>query len=302
MRTGRQTWSASRSFRWAALGCSPGRALAWLAGGGGGGAGFSGAVVIAQPRGEQAAAGYGVASGQGGSPLFPTYPAPVPPLSLPARLLRCCLGRSQPALPRPCTLQASAERHRTGQGRQQLPEEAESVVRLTKRLSGGLSVAAEDGSTEQQQEWHPLQQGGEQQDGASGGTPAPQQRQHESATPAAGGHEQTPACAELKRLPSATSGPVSATPKAIGAVWELVQCCVGAMPLPPDPSLPKLPRPVGLRWYDARARVALFQVASWLQVRGPPETSMWQFPMWACLPTLPPNLLQAAVVPCSLNR
>ena len=61
---------------------------------------------------------------------------------------------------------------------------------------------------------------------------------------------------------------VEATPKAMGAVWELVQCCVGAVPLRRDPSQPPLPRPPAVQWYDARARQALLLVASWLQVRG----------------------------------
>ncbi|KAL4436640.1 hypothetical protein ABPG75_003779 [Micractinium tetrahymenae] len=170
-------------------------------------------------------------------------------------------------------LQASAERHRSGQGRQQLSEEMESVVRLTKQLSGGmmLNTSLDEQHLQQQQEqqvaWHPLQQGGEQQgDEQQGDAPASPRQQQEAAAPAAGGGEQTPPPMQLQRWPTASAGPVSATPKAIGAVWELVQCCVGAVPLPPDPSAPRLPRPVGVRWYDARARAALFQVASWLQM------------------------------------
>ena len=71
-----------------------------------------------------------------------------------------------------------------------------------------------------------------------------------------------------KRPASAAAGEAPASAKAMGAVWELVQCCVGAMPVPPDRRGPRLPRPTAVRWYDARARVALLQVAAWLQVRG----------------------------------
>lgn len=229
--------------------------------------------------GKQAAEGGRQLGGRGRRLLHaaaPACPCSHPISRQPALPLGCRQGCSHhdPHLRFPSP-QASAERHRSAQGRQRVPEEAEGMVRLARQLSGGLGLATPGSGTEQQQAeeeeqqqvWHPLQQDGEQREGTQCGMPL-QQHQQGAPAPAAGGNEQTPPPAQLQRWPTAAAGPVSATPKAIGAVWELVQCCVGAVPLPPDPSMPKLPRPVGVRWYDARARVALLQVASWLQVRG----------------------------------
>lgn len=63
---------------------------------------------------------------------------------------------------------------------------------------------------------------------------------------------------------------LSASPAAVAAVWELLQCSIAAS-LPPEPvgkSTKASPSVVKrrVRWYDARARVAVRQVASWLQL------------------------------------
>ena len=130
-------------------------------------------------------------------------------------------------------------------------ETDDAALRIGKRLS-----ESEPGSEggEQQQIDHPLCGSAQQQaDPATPASAGPSRQQQTHGTP--------------YRTPEAVTGPVTASPKAVAAVWELVQCCVGAAPMPPGPTSSKLPRPVGLRWYDARARVALLQVASWLQVR-----------------------------------
>lgn len=166
-------------------------------------------------------------------------------------------------------LQASAERKRSQQPplHRMLSGEAEdAVLRISKRLSGGLSLHSEVSTDEEDQQQQ--QQNGERQ--AEMDHPlssrnirmAAAEPDNEPVTSVMPPKHQQQAATQ--RNPGAAGG----SPKAMGAVWELVQCCVGAAPMPPDPTIPKLPRPVAVRWYDARARVALLTVASWLQVRS----------------------------------
>ncbi|EFN52139.1 hypothetical protein CHLNCDRAFT_139271 [Chlorella variabilis] len=127
-------------------------------------------------------------------------------------------------------LQASAERKRSQQPplHRMLSGEAEdAVLRISKRLSGGLSLHSEVSTDEEDQQQQ--QQNGERQ-------------------------------AEMDHPLSSRNIRMAA------AEPDNEPCCVGAAPMPPDPTIPKLPRPVAVRWYDARARVALLTVASWLQV------------------------------------
>ncbi|KAI3426087.1 hypothetical protein D9Q98_008055 [Chlorella vulgaris] len=150
-------------------------------------------------------------------------------------------------------LVASAERTRPPGGlHRHLSQEAEeAVVSITKRLSDGCWSLRSEGSEEEGRE---QQQGAADEAGVQPLTPPPKQQQQQQ---------------QQEKQPQQAAPPPSAaipSPKAVGAVWELVQCCVGAAPMRPDPSLPKLPRQLAVRWYDARARVALLQVASWLQV------------------------------------
>ena len=185
------------------------------------------------------------------------------PASLPSSLPACqatlhrpkvCLNPALllPSLP----LQASAERKRPApSASRRLSDEAEEVLLLGSCLGSGLSLGS-DGSGSDSEERQ--QDGAQQHDGV-------QQGQRQQGREEQGSQPATPL---PKRPASAAAGEAPASAKAMGAVLELVQCCVGAMPLPPDPGAPRLPRPTAVRWYDARARVALLQVAAWLQVRG----------------------------------
>lgn len=160
---------------------------------------------------------------------------------------------------------------------QQSPGGAQDAAALSQQLDGGLSLeweasspeAAGAASRQQSPDWQQQQQ---QADGAAAAAAAATPERQQSGAAPADQQQQQAEEAEEATPQRDLSGPV-ASPKAIGAVWELVQCCVGAQPLPPsvaDPLSPPggMPRVPGVRWYDARARVALLQVASWLQVRA----------------------------------
>jgi hypothetical protein len=191
-------------------------------------------------------------------------------ISLPPSLPACLLARSHctaqgpaclsPALLlRPLFLQASAERKRPASSAgPRLSHEAEEILLLGTRLGSGLSLGSDgsSGDSEERQQEELQQQDGVQQQLQQQGQWQQEEQGSQAATPLP------------KRPASAATGEAPASAKAMGAVWELVQCCVGAMPLPPDRGGPRLPRPTAVRWYDARARVALLQVAAWLQVRG----------------------------------
>ena len=150
-------------------------------------------------------------------------------------------------------------------------QEAEELARL-----GRLSMLPDDpaAAPDGQQQ----QQSGEQRWQLAGIDEQPhaeEREQRDAQAPLAAQQQEAQQAQQAYHTPVPQRRPGSAevvpSPKAMGAVWELVQCCVGATPLPPDcqdPLMPPLPRPLDLRWYDARARVALLQVASWLQVGG----------------------------------
>jgi len=159
-------------------------------------------------------------------------------------------------------------------------QEAEELARL-----GRLSMLPDEpsstpGADRQQQQQQDVgqqqQQDGEQQRRQLEGIaeqPQDEEREQRDAQAPLAAQQQEAQQVQHTPVPQRRPGSaeVVASPKAMGAVWELVQCCVGAMPLPPDrqdPLMPPLPRAIDLRWYDARARVALLQVASWLQVGG----------------------------------